>query len=542
MKADKTLACPQFAALMYEIFKRCYHDQIERVGMLRGNAKYLFGYELDSKELADMSISKKMEKALNTTVNGRAIENFCKTYNRTDKATGTISLSTHFYTQYLNFTDLNDATLESLTHELTTRYGADFPPADILRWPSEPANPPETGAAAPAPQPAKYAVNIHAFTRSNWFFYFYEYQAPKPRLIRLVMKFEQTDNTYSVHIVNTSEKYATYKGEIKEMTERILRIELTGQKSRTMNIMVNMDPSGDSEIYMGKFMKNSSGLVSCSVVLQRVPDSEQNPKAETFDYGEPPIDASVPQPIQDFFEKREWVYTKVTHLYSLEKLDAWLKSKQKDREEDIVRHVFITAPVGAYHDQNEIVNQLKQEVVTVFHNLEQTDLPALQNLRKQIEGLLQEKLLGSIYPIAHKADNFKDDVFALQDAIEKKFSIETYFAPRNNDYYYRSYKTNLQEEWRQLRRSQALLMIVPARPLFSSCWVILGWAMARKMPIFLLCHGEDGLPYMVRSPEHHDNVVQIPLSTLHHYSLANAPEALDNNTKWQKLVHKSIRS
>ena len=63
---------------------------------------------------------------------------------------------------------------------------------------------------------------------------------------------------------------------------------------------------------------------------------------------------------------------------------------------------------------------------------------------------------------------------------------------------YHEAKLVLNRDLQLLQRSKGFMIISPYNKVFSSCWVMAGWAIVLKIPTFIVYREEENLPYILR--------------------------------------------
>lgn len=554
---DPSLSREHFAALFLELIYKCYPDKTNRDEALKKADYRFFGYNIKEEgeqkiELISKSVRGILLKKFGKKIGGKALRDYVEQYNFGSK---TILLTQPRLKKYFDILEINSISeLDELRIKYEREYNTlshDFPP-EFLKESSK-SRIERSIVLAENAEPITYLDNMFEIGRNKWWFYFYEYEGStekNQKIIRLVLNFQERDGSYNTKLINTNDAYVTFQGKVVSNSERLLICELEGD-GKKFYFMLSIEPTGKKDIYMGMYLKHNANtqLISCSAIVHRIPNNYEYPRAEVFPLNQQ--NESVPSAIQDFFQKKEFVYKRTKRLYDIKFLKTWLDNKKEERGEKIEFDLFLAAPIKAFEKKLEQSNRLSDNLIAemkknlVPNNRVLTDLNT-HSLEKKIKEIVSHELIGIGNEEAGLSkDKFLKEIQELVEDLEGKFGIKIYHAfsrerEKEKSNFHRYPKQLLDEELSSLQKSKAYMLICSKKNLWSSCWITLGWAMMmpREMPIFVFYANEiDELPYILwRADTYKLQDIEMLKFVSEFDTIDKIPEILKGNALWKNNV------
>lgn len=529
--ADIILSRADFAALHHQIVHTCYPEADVREAREQLSDTKFYGYapggamaESNEGSIAQI-ISKKIEP-----VGGKPLWQAKNYYNDQTKP---VQIPDRPFRIYLEFVGLNPWTLQEWAEKFHANNPDNFPPTQI-----RPNTYHKTRMSPPPGNVAEINTTLVELAQTPHWFWFYEYEGSVPgaeKLARLLLQFKIEQNECLVELLNTSHAYAKFSGRVTRCTDQLLIAELSGRtKKMYLMFSISADPS---EIAIGMFFKHgfSAKIYAGSVVLQRIPPGSDplTPEIIPFDEDGP---FNVPKAIRRFFaNSKSYVFNKIPQIYSLSQLDTWLDMKREKRGELPLYDLFVAAPVMGMERQMNKYQRLEADIferVRAFLQANHFDESIeVQSLRRSISELLRKEILELASDNLEDYDwrAFNDLVIRSIEAIAMAFKVPRIYYSRfvpdfDDNVYHRTPHQVLKEEFENVSRSRALMLICPHSGLFSSCWVQIGWAMMRNIPVFIVFSNREDLVLILRDAATHPNMRCFTIT-----DWANLPEKLP---KW----------
>lgn len=509
-----------FATLHQKIVETCYPDEKERKIIWDRTETSFYGLDYPPEP---ESVRDRMQQALGKSINGRALYKLKNQYNQQKKD---ILVSTKLLNLYFEFLGASYSDLVTFSNVYKANI-LGFPPKTIRRDTfhknAQSGNLSSTNSFVGR-------LNLSHLSTNQWWFYFYEYEGSsqgKNQLMRLVMTIQQEETgEYSILLKNSGPPYTDFRGRITNAEDDIIVAELKG-KRKTMSLMFSIEDTGLKDLYTGIYTKHDSNykIRSGSVIIHRIPEEEGlTPTAQVFRQGGKGI-TSVPKSIADFFSTKQYTYIKTPRRFSESSIQEWLCKKKRERGEVKDIDLFISATILSMKEKKASLELIKtgiEDLVTGF--LKQKGITPekdeITRLKDKI-GKIQEFESANQFPKEGVFSDYKQFDKAVQevvtklaeevDEIEKERIHYSFKELQPLGFLHQEPKYVYKRDLDLLRRSKGFMVICPYNRVFSSCWVLLSWAIALGIPTFIVYMDDNNLPYILRQANFVDTVRMMKL-------------------------------
>lgn len=529
-----TLTRQRFAAIHELIVSKCYPDASVRERMEKKSEAEFYGFE---PRITDHGISSIMGKQLGQAINGRALYNLKLQYN---KQSSTIEISASLLEDCLEFIGCSSLKDVDEIAENLCKNRVNFPPLTIRKSKFPTGIPQVTVKFS---NESKH--NIDELSKTRWGFYCYDYQSASTkeiRIKRLILSFKkEQEDLYSVLLNETGPPHPDFFGKVTKVDPELLVAELQAN-GELMYLMLSVEGKGNQDLYIGMYFKHDGikKLFSGPVIIQKLKEEGNliTPMIIDLDSGE---GLGLPDGIRAFFADKRYNYLKTPKKFSDREIINWIGAKRTGRSENKDYDLFVSATIISSKEKKERyikASQKIEESIVAFLSEHFTDKPDDSSLRKLFDDIhsirttsddLQVPDSGPLSDPYLLNDEVLSIIENLGNEIEELEKEKIYYSYRErpiNQYHNQDSKVALERDLKRLKHSKAYLLFCPYNYTFSSCWVILGWAIMLGMPIFIVYRNEKNLPFLLWEAS---SLPQVHMIKIRNNNLASVIDYFKNN-------------